>query len=53
MTFESPISGDQLEPLVRAALEANSRDLDVARMLANVEARLAAEGSSLCRALAW
>lgn len=43
MTFEQPISDDQLEPLVRAALEADGRDLDVVRMLATVEARLAAE----------
>lgn len=50
MTFERPISGDRLEPLVRAALEADVRELDVAQLLAQVEARLAAQGVAVAPA---
>ncbi|MBX3415687.1 MAG: hypothetical protein KF708_23585 [Pirellulales bacterium] len=41
MNHPQPFTEDQIEPLVRAALEADGRGVDLARMLATIEARLA------------
>jgi len=42
MSSGQPFSEEQIEPLVRATLEAEGRGINVERMLAEIEARLAA-----------
>ena len=43
MNFDSPISEDQVEPLVRALLDADGRTVDVPRVRAEIAARLASD----------